>query len=130
MSWTSFLHSSQGIDAIYQGRSAPDLIGVQVREVVLHQNGPTLKLRLDLPRYPEQPPKKWNAQGFNTVQIEISFSGLRSLTLEGFGTDVIADVSLHEEGGVILDVSSSTMQLSAIAEVAFISKLTAYTNGV
>ncbi|QTE00590.1 hypothetical protein S1361_24880 [Streptomyces cyanogenus] len=129
MSWTSFLQSSQGIDAVYQG-SAPELTGVHVREVVLNEDGPTLKLRLDLPRYPDQPPKKWKAQGFNTVQIEVSFSGLRSLTLEGFGTDVNADMSLHREDGIILNVSSSTMQLSATAEVAFISKLTAYANEV
>ncbi|WP_153545116.1 Imm50 family immunity protein [Streptomyces sp. RB17] len=38
-------------------------------------DGPTLKLRLDLTRYPDQPPHKWVAQGFNTVQIELCLSG-------------------------------------------------------
>ncbi|MFC9277887.1 Imm50 family immunity protein [Streptomyces collinus] len=129
MSWTSLLHNPEGIAAIYQG-APPELSGVRVHEVVLYEDGPTLKLRLDLPLYPDRPPRKWAAQGFNTVQVEISLSGLRAITLDGFGTAISADVSLSGENGVTLNVVSPETHIRAVSDVAFISKLTAYTNEV
>ncbi|WP_225826888.1 Imm50 family immunity protein [Streptomyces naphthomycinicus] len=127
MSWTSILNNPQSIEAIYQG-SPPDLTGVRVHEVALHQDGPTLRLRFDLPHYPTRPPQKWGAQGFNTMQVEISLSGLTSVTLDGFGTDVVADVSLRQNDGIEVIVTSPRARLQATAEVAFISQLSAYTN--
>ncbi|MFF5854834.1 Imm50 family immunity protein [Streptomyces sp. NPDC012751] len=127
MSWISALNNQAGIDAVYQG-NPPDLKRVHVHEVNLHQDGPTLKLRIDLPHYPAQPPRKWAAQGFNTVQVEISFGGIKQVTLDGFGTNIVADVSLHAEDGIDLVLTSPELHLHATAEVAFISKLGAYTN--
>ncbi|MEV6114375.1 Imm50 family immunity protein [Streptomyces sp. NPDC052109] len=127
MSWASLLHNPVGITSIYQG-NPPDLIDVHLHEVVLHEDGPTLKLRLDLPRYPDQPPRKWAAQGFNTLQVEISFSGVREVTLEGFGTAISAEISLTGEEGISLNVMSAATRIWATADTAFISKLTAYAN--
>lgn len=128
MSWTSLLHNPEGISSVYQG-NPPDLTGVRLHEAVLQVDGPTLKLRLDLPRYPDDPPRKWVAQGFNTVQVEISFSGLEEVTLTGFGTTVTADVLLSADKGVTLEVTSPATRIRAVATTAFISKLTAYLNG-
>jgi hypothetical protein len=129
MSWTSFLRNPEGILAVYGG-APPELSMVRVREMVLQEDGPTLKLRLDLPRYPDRPPRKWAAQGFNTVQVEVSLSGLRAISLEGFGSEIEADVSLSGEKGVTLDLMSSATHVRAVADTVFISKLTAYTNEV
>ncbi|MEU0252231.1 Imm50 family immunity protein [Streptomyces sp. NPDC006184] len=127
MSWASLLHNSEGIVAIYQG-APPDLAGVHVHEVVLHEDGPNLSLRLDLPRYPDSPPRKWVAKGFNTVQVEISLGGIKTVTLNGFGTHVTADIELSKRETVTLDVVSPETHISATADVVFISKLTAYSN--
>ncbi|OIJ91054.1 hypothetical protein BIV25_30445 [Streptomyces sp. MUSC 14] len=129
MSWTSLLRNPEGITSVYQG-NPPDLVGVQLHEVVLRTDGQTLTLRLDLARYPEQPPRKWAVQRFNTTQVEISFSGIKEIALEGFGTDIRADVSLTSENGVTLDVTSSEARIRAVADTVFISKLTAYANEV
>ncbi|MFJ9818291.1 Imm50 family immunity protein [Streptomyces sp. NPDC101151] len=80
MLWTSVVINPEGITRIYQG-APPNLSGVRLREVVLGVEGPEMRVRLDLPAYPAQPPRKWAAQGFNTVQIEFAFGGLRSITL-------------------------------------------------
>lgn len=69
------------------------------------------------------------AQGFNTVQVEISFSGLEEVTLTGFGTTVTADILLSADNGVTLEVTSPATRIRAVATTAFISKLTAYLNG-
>ncbi|MFJ9818288.1 Imm50 family immunity protein [Streptomyces sp. NPDC101151] len=127
MSWTSYLHNPEGVSAVYGG-VPPELCGVRVHEVILHEDGPTLKLRLDLPRYPERPPRKWAAQGFNTVQVEVALSGLRVIALEGFGTEIEADISLSGENGVTLNLTSPETRVHAVADTAYISKLTAYIN--
>ncbi|MGW2486751.1 Imm50 family immunity protein [Streptomyces sp. NPDC001606] len=112
------MHNPAGITTVYQG-DPPDLIDVHLHEIVLHEAGPTLKLRLDLPRYPEQPPRKWVEQGFNTLQVEISFGGIREIALEGFGT-----ATGEEE--ISLNVMSAKSHIRGTADTAFISKLTAY----
>lgn len=67
-------------------------------------------------------------QRFNTTQVGISFSGIKEIALEGFGTDIRADVSLTSENGVTLNVTSSEARIRVVADTAFISKLTAYAN--
>ncbi|WP_367323547.1 Imm50 family immunity protein [Streptomyces sp. HUAS ZL42] len=128
MPWTSLIHNPEGISAVYQD-TPPDLSNVLMREVILHEDGPTLRLRVDLPRYPDQPPRKWIAQGFNTVQIELLFSGLRAIALEGFGSEVTADIVLAQDNGVSIEVTSPETHIRAVADTAYISNLTAYTNG-
>ncbi|MCS0601264.1 immunity 50 family protein [Streptomyces sp. LP11] len=127
MSWNSLLHNPEGITAVYGG-DPPDLSGVRLRELTLHEDGPTLTVRLDLPAYPNQPPRKWAAQGFNTVQIELSLSGLRSIELEGFASEVTADVFLSEGDGIAVDITSPHTRVQAVADTVYMAKLTAYTD--
>ncbi|NUP22757.1 MAG: hypothetical protein HOZ81_43205 [Streptomyces sp.] len=119
------MENPEKVEAVYGG-TPPELTDVRIHEVVLHRDGPALRVRLDLSVYPEQPPRKWAVQGFNTVQIEITFSGLRAVSLEGFSTDVTADIALREEGGVRVDISSGETRVEAVAGTAFISNMTAY----
>ncbi|MGV9319727.1 Imm50 family immunity protein [Streptomyces sp. NPDC003660] len=128
MSWTSLIHNPQGITAVYGG-DPPPLSSVRIREVSLREDGPTVVLRFDLPVFPNEAPKKWVTQGFNTVQLEISFSGIRSLVIEGLGTEVVADVALSEGDGVTLVVASSAMRVEAVAQTAFLSNISAYSDG-
>ncbi|WP_228989499.1 Imm50 family immunity protein [Streptomyces sp. DH8] len=127
MQWTELLNNPEGINATYQ-RNPPDLRGVRIHEVSLQVEGPTLKLRFDLPVYPDNPPKKWLAQKCNTVQVELSFGGLKSISLSGFGSEISADVSLTGEGGVNVMVTSPGFHLQADATTVFVSKLSAYAN--
>ncbi|MBL1081232.1 hypothetical protein JK359_04445 [Streptomyces actinomycinicus] len=129
MPWTSLVRNPEGLEAVYQG-DPPDLSGVRVHEVALHEDGPTLRIRLDLPRYPDQPPRKWAVQGFNTVQVEISMGNLHAITLEGFTTSTTANVSLTAKDGVTLGLTSSGTHIKATADFVFISGLSAYVNEV
>ncbi|WP_165425643.1 Imm50 family immunity protein [Streptomyces sp. BK022] len=128
MSWTSLVYNAQGVIAIYGG-DPPPLSNVRIREVRLQEDGPTVILRFDLPVFPENVPKKWVAQGFNTVQLEISFGGIRSLSVEGIATEVVADVAISEGDGVTLVVASPVMRVEAAAQTAFLAKVSAYWDG-
>ncbi|MYV61788.1 hypothetical protein GTW37_22565 [Streptomyces sp. SID4931] len=127
MQWIALLNNPEGINATYL-QDPPDLRGVQIHEVSLQTEGPTLKLRFDLPTYPDHPPRKWLAQKYNTVQVELSSGGLKSISLSGFGTDISADVSLTGEDGVSVKATSPGFHLQANAMTVFVSKLSAYVN--
>ncbi|MEU2148838.1 MULTISPECIES: Imm50 family immunity protein [Streptomyces albovinaceus subgroup] len=136
MQWTALLNNPEGINATYL-QDPPDLRGVRIHEVSLQVEGPTLKLRFDLPAYPDHPPRKWLAQKYNTVQVELSFGGLKSISLSGFGTDISADVSITGEGGVNVktgeggvnvEATSPGFHLQANAMTASVSRLSAYAN--
>lgn len=85
-----------------------------------------LKLRLDLPEYPADAPKKWVSQGFNTVQLEIGLGGVRDVTLEGFSSDAVADIALRGGETVEMEVVSSDIHLRATADALFILNISAY----
>ncbi|MGW8981485.1 Imm50 family immunity protein [Streptomyces parvus] len=127
MRWTELLNNPEAINATYH-RDPPDLRGVRMHEVSLQVEVPTLKLRFDLPAYPDRPPRKWLTQKYDTVQVELSFSGLKSISLSGFGSEISADVFLAGEGGVNVRATSPGFRLQADATTAFVSKLSAYAN--
>lgn len=81
--WFELLVNSQSIKSIY-GDETPSLKNVDVHSLLLHRDGPKLSMKFNLNEYPSSPPKKWNAQEFNTVQIVLSFLDLKSVEMSGW----------------------------------------------
>ncbi|TVZ95334.1 Imm50 family immunity protein [Streptomyces sp. BK340] len=96
---------------------------------MLGREGSETGVRPDLPDYPAQPPRKWAAQGFNTVQIELVFGGLRSITLDGFDSDVTADISLAAGDGISVDIVAPGTRIRAVSDSVFAAGLSAYVDG-
>ncbi|RZU30225.1 immunity protein 50 of polymorphic toxin system [Streptomyces sp. BK022] len=123
--WLTHLVNPQGLRAVY-GAAPPPLTAVRLHRLDLRDEGPALTFHLDLP-YPAEPPRKWAAQGFDTVQIELSFTGLSALTLHGFGTEITADVTLTAVGGgVAVHVTAPEITLEAVARTVYLAALRAY----
>ncbi|GAA3067018.1 hypothetical protein GCM10017562_36820 [Streptomyces roseofulvus] len=129
MTWISLLADSAGLESIYGGH-VPDLEDVSLHEVEILREGPALNLRFDMPSFPKQPPKKWSVQGFNTVQVTLGLSGLRSVSLSGFTSNPVVSISLRAQDGITLGIESVPVQLLATAEMAYIFRISAYTNSV
>ncbi|RLL66499.1 Imm50 family immunity protein [Streptomyces sp. Z26] len=126
MDWTTALIDATAIHAIY-GDSTPQLQAVSMHEVFLKRDGPQLTLRMDLAEYPSPPPRKWAAQGFDTVQIQIDLFGLQSVRLENFSTTIIGDLIITREGGAISTrFDSRQMKLQAVSDFAILAKISAY----
>ncbi|NKI45026.1 Imm50 family immunity protein [Streptomyces physcomitrii] len=113
----------------YLHRRNPSLSGVSLHEVRLVRDGPSLILRFDLKRPPQNPPTKWITKEFNTVQLEITLGGIHEVRLDGFATTTRADISLTKPDLVTLKVNSEGVKISATADTAFLSKVSAYRNG-
>ncbi|ASW01025.1 Imm50 family immunity protein [Paraburkholderia aromaticivorans] len=80
--WTDFLVDKRKVTFIY-GEDFPSLDKVNVHDVTFHRDGPTVTFRIDLRDYPLSPPKNWVENKFNTVQIQLSCSGVRYSSLQG-----------------------------------------------
>ncbi|MCZ4515936.1 Imm50 family immunity protein [Streptomyces sp. ActVer] len=125
MSWTALLENPEGIDSVFQG-SPPPLEGVHIHEVGLNREGPTLRVRFDLSDYPAQAPRKWQLQGFNTVQVELLFGGLRSVEISGFSVEPVGDITLTRDETVHVVISSNETSIRAVADTVSITKTAAY----
>ncbi|QDY40897.1 hypothetical protein D8B20_02815 [Candidatus Pantoea soli] len=75
--------SNPGGRSIY-GDCTPSLNNVDVHSVIFKRDGPTVSIKLNLNEYPTKPPKKWEVQKFNTVQIVLSFLGVKSINMSGW----------------------------------------------
>jgi hypothetical protein len=83
INWIEFIVNSQPIKAIY-GDYTPSLENVEVYSILFNRDGPTVSIKLNLNEYPVKPPKKWEVQKFNTVQIVLSFSEVKSINMSGW----------------------------------------------
>ncbi|CAO95916.1 Imm50 family immunity protein [Erwinia tasmaniensis] len=125
--WFELLVNSQAIKSIY-GDETPSLKGVDVHSLLLHRDGPKLSIKLNLNEYPSLPPKKWNVQKFNTVQIVLSFLDLKSVKISGW-VDTIYSVDINiniENGLVILNIDDKDLKLTAEASFLDLEAITAY----
>lgn len=128
MSWTSLVQNPEGITSVYGG-VVPPLTGVRIHALVLDREGPQLRVRFDLPVYPERAPKKWTVQRFNTVQVELAFGGLGEVDLRGFSVDPVGDICLTGGEQLQVDIVSADVRVRASAESVYISDLSAYADG-
>jgi hypothetical protein len=128
VSWLSTLADAKAVEHIF-GEEIPDLKGVCLHQITFHRDGPQVIVQLDLPAYPPDPPAKWKAQNFNTVQLEIIFVGARNIELNGFGTEIMADVDMNAHAGEVqVSISSPEMRLCLAADAAVLARISAYLN--
>jgi hypothetical protein len=127
-SWLDILDDDRALRAVYRGE-VPTLQGIDLHEIRLHRDGPSLSLRFDLADYPGNPPKKWRSQNLNTVQVELTFGPLRSVLIDRFSLRPIVNLSLIKESDLIdVLIDSDQVKISALAECVMLRSMTAYTN--
>ncbi|QDQ28065.1 hypothetical protein FNU76_17885 [Chitinimonas arctica] len=106
----------------------PSFSEIVLHDIVLSDNGPSVALRFDLANFPSNPPKKW--EEFNTVQVTLDLTGLRSISISKFGLNNRCSLKLvKDEDGVSLQ-SFGEVELSAIGDFIAVAKISAYLNDV
>jgi hypothetical protein len=98
--WTDLLVEAAAIRAIF-GEAPPSLHGVELHEVVVGWDGPSVSLRFDIAELPASPPPKWTK--FNTVQMTLLAFAVEGITM----SDVIPRV-----GTVDLDIRREPLPAS------------------
>lgn len=129
MFWHHLSRNRQPIDRLY-GDDAPPLRGCSLGEVRLHENGPTLTLVLHVAQMPQKEkwPRRWHAAA-NRVAIELTFTGLRQLDIQGWGVKNVVDVDIQPspDGPFVAVVASGSCgHISATADFFNITRLQEY----
>ncbi|MFD0671647.1 Imm50 family immunity protein [Cohnella sp. GCM10027633] len=73
--WADALDEHQQIFLKSLFNTVPQLLSVSILEIKI-EYGDSVSIRFDLPEYADKPPQKWTNQGYNTVQIQLDFSGV------------------------------------------------------
>ncbi|WP_060508350.1 Imm50 family immunity protein [Pseudomonas sp. NBRC 111124] len=128
--WFDLLVNAQAIKSIYKDE-APSLRGVDVHSLLLHRDGPKLSIKFNLNDYPSKPPKKWDVQGFNTVQVVLSLLDLRSVSISGWiDTVYVTDLDIgFKDDLVTLSIDSDRLKLTAEASFFDLESISAYAKG-
>lgn len=124
--WVSLLVNPEPIRAIF-GTHTPSLTDVEVHDLLLGRDGPSLLVRFDLPDYPAEPPRKWVEAEANRVQLRLRAVEVRALTVNGVGWATATAMTLQpEDGAVRLRLGGADTCLDALVGWVYVDEISAY----
>lgn len=105
-----------------------DIVEVDLHEVIVHRDGPSLKLRFDIPQVPRNRPARWPA-GANTTQIVLHASPIERLQIVGFAT-VCSGVmhTLIDQGIQVLEFHASSSSVKCSFSQLRVESIAGYIN--
>lgn len=126
MSWIDEVTNGRGVLAVYGGE-APSLQRVELQSVVFTSRGPSAGLAVALRDYPAEPPAKWAAQGFNTVQLLLNCIGIESVRMTSWSNVVVGDISVERLDGLVsVTVDAPGTDLRLVVDSVDVQKVSAY----
>lgn len=97
MSWTRYLENPKSLLSLFKTTEGLDLL--EIHSLEFDREGPKIKLRADLPRFPDFPPTRWASASANCLQVELSFWGVSTVHLDGWGTQIEGQLFVAESNG-------------------------------
>ncbi|WP_395852771.1 Imm50 family immunity protein [Cystobacter fuscus] len=126
MAWIDLLDRAEFLRKLYP--SAPSLREVRVFEVGLRNDGPVVNIRFNLNEFPAAPPTKWIQACANTVQVRLMCVGVLGLEVQGWPSNLIADIDIErsEKTGLILTASAEGFRFKGVFEFISVDAVSAY----
>ena len=106
MSWVENLDDVRPIRAVF-GETVALSNEINVHDVVIHRDGPEVRLRFDLEAFPSDPPRKWLVDGFNTVQVDLSLFDVLEFSMSGLARLMRCRIEVSRTDGLIVTQASS-----------------------
>lgn len=128
-SWLDLVGKSEFLAGLFEGK-IPSLQRVEMHEITVQREGPSLTLRFDLQEFPALVPAAWKAEGYNTLQLTMSMIGLQSIVLSGWATEVNGPlrIAADQDGGLRVHFDSASVSLGAAASHAVLERVSPYLN--
>lgn len=125
MSWYHQCENPQAVDTLYS--SAPTLERWKLREVSVHEDGPRVDLRADLPHFPDFPPERWHSE-FTVAQVTVSLMGVTDFFFTGWAQNNEGVFTLSSESPDKLRFAfeSNSAHLRGRCIMARVSKISGY----
>ncbi len=125
MSWTRHLENPKSLTSMFE--SVEGLDALEFHSVELDREGPIIKLRADLPRFPDVPPPRWVSAQANCVQVILTFWGVSNVQLSGWATRVDGRLSVVEEdGGLSVKIEAPPLVSTFRASQIHLDQFTPY----
>jgi len=126
MHWPQSLENPQAISSLFPGLD--DLSLVELHEVIVHRDGPLLRLRFDVQIVPKPLPERWPVET-NTTQITLAAWGVEALRFTGWGTSVFGLLSVEIKDNVrILSFTSKACEVKAQYTSLRVERVQGYVN--
>lgn len=126
MSWSRYIENPASLALL--GAAAEDLGWIELHELVVHRDGPLLRLRFDVPFVPEKFPVRWPAEA-NTTQITLAAWGIGDLRVAGWATSVSGLLSAGDNGNVqVLRFKGDSCAVRTSYSVLRVEKVSGYVN--
>jgi hypothetical protein len=93
--WYQLTENPMAISQLYQ--EVPALTNVLVKNINLSYSGPTLTIDMDLPRFVDNPPARWQKE-YNAAHIQLELCSIDNLRLDGWTVEPILCITMKQKG--------------------------------
>jgi hypothetical protein len=94
--WTSYVENPEAVTSTFG--EEPSLSSVRLMKIELLEDGPTVNVNLALRDYPRNPPQRWSRVAANAVTLTLQLLGASQISIDGWGTDNVADCIIEDNG--------------------------------
>lgn len=110
--WADLLSRTDKLSEFYS--TIPPLEKITLRSIHFNRYGPTVILRLDLPRFPDRPLPEWTEHGCDRLQCHVRFLAAEDVSMHRWEPPVVADVKLEpfEKRRIKVEILSGQASLS------------------
>lgn len=125
MNWADFVDNPEQVAAYYDGTEG--LARFSLHEITVTRNGPGVRLRGDVSRFPDRPSPRWPT-GANQAQVTLSLWGLDSLEISGCGTAMVGRLvcSAAGDSGVAVQFDWPGGTVKGRCDLLRLDRITAY----
>lgn len=122
------LTSAEFLKQIYS--APPGLSNVSIFDLRLDRDAAAMRLRFNLPEFPDNPPDKWKQSGFNRLQITPRLIDMLSISIDGWNYNVVGDLSICKElSGISLSFFGSDVKIRCSGTFLIVEKISPYHEG-
>ena len=126
MNWTDLVKNPKAISHLYS--QVPPLRSMEAVMIRIDRDGPTFSIDLDFPQYADHVPTRWHPD-WNTVAIQLDFSGLRDLSIKGASTNPVLNFSIEKLGDELkITANDADIRIEFVCDSIYIQKVTGYMN--
>ena len=122
--WYELCENPQALRALYATGAGLDR--VRLFAVALRPDGRGVELRVELPRFPDHPPPRWDAEA-NRVQVALDVWSVAALKVEGWTPESAGLLTLSRDGDALhLSFQSAEVRITLRSAAARIARISPY----
>jgi len=125
MDWTAAVANPQALASLPAGIGA---LPVDLHEVILHRDGPSVRLSFDLAVVPDVLPARWD-EDVNRTQVRLACFGVQTFALTGFTTTLSGQLSARPiDNGWMVTFAAGEVVLTLRTSLVRVESLSGYRN--